>query len=473
MPVTSRIFIVFLSLAATGLDILATLRLDGQKYAAAGIVMAIAIPICALGLIYLSVTLPGYIVNRLALELGLLLLLVPTVEIGLTAFAWTSPSIAEIRRFRTADRLGVPFDHRFKSQVVDDLRARGLRAYPSIPRDMLVGANVKERVGFSLYPLSEVANSIIVECNETGQFLTYESDELGFNNPHGLFSSGKIDVAVIGSSYTVGQCVPADRGYVDLLRHRYPRTLNFGIAGSHAPTMLATLLEYVQGLRPALVIWEMHSGSFELYELNDPTINRYLDNFRYRNTSYSQHLLERRTEVDEFLRDVVTPLQWERDQVLADDIAIAHRQRWRQLAHLPLLREKLNQALAGIIFRPQSFYKYDWDGTVAIIKIVKELVESWGGHLVVVLIPTIEVAVPNQFAAAEDKANAYVLNLLKSTQVHIINGIPYFRGQPDPAALFGWGMQNHFSEEGHRLFAELIDADLRVTYPELMTAARR
>jgi hypothetical protein len=182
MPVTSRIFIVFLSLAATGLDILATLRLDGQKYAAAGIVMAIAIPICALGLIYLSVTLPGYIVNRLALELGLLLLLVPTVEIGLTAFAWTSPSIAEIRRFRTADRLGVPFDHRFKSQVVDDLRARGLRAYPSIPRDMLVGANVKERVGFSLYPLSEVANSIIVECNETGQFLTYESDELGFNN---------------------------------------------------------------------------------------------------------------------------------------------------------------------------------------------------------------------------------------------------------------------------------------------------
>jgi hypothetical protein len=37
--------------------------------------------------------------------------------------------------------------------------------------------------------------------------------------------------------------------------------------------------------------------------------------------------------------------------------------------------------------------------------------------------------------------------------------------------LYTMGMSNHFSVEGHRLFANFIDADLRATYPALMAAA--
>jgi hypothetical protein len=82
-------------------------------------------------------------------------------------------------------------------------------------------------------------------CNESGQFVTYESDEHGFRNPKRLWGSGGIDVVALGDSFTQGYCVPSGREFVGLVRQRYPSTLNLGIAGEGPLLMLATLKEYV------------------------------------------------------------------------------------------------------------------------------------------------------------------------------------------------------------------------------------
>jgi len=448
-------------LGSFGVEVLALAKLRHHAYEPVGLIAVFVGPLIAgFVLIWLARRLPPRRVQRFVLELVLLGLCIPVVEAGLTTFAWTSPS-EQMRRIDTAARLGIPFDRRYKSQVVDAMRAQGVAAYPGIARDWLWQPYIKQRVGSAFYPLSQVANSQIVDCNESGKFLVYPSDDYGFNNPTGLYDAGRIDIAAVGSSFTLGFCVPPGRSFMALLRERYPRTLNFGIAGSHVPTIYASLREYVEPLHPPIVLWAMYPNAIETYELDDPIVRAYTQ------PGFSQHLLERRTELDRFLRDVMTPMQWELDRRSALIIADAERQRWRQIPRLPMLRDKLVPMVKSVITKPPPLA--DYSASLELIAQAKQMVEGWGGHLVIVLIPVFDEVVHDRVSPSQN--NARLLSLLEPLHLHVINGIPYFRQQPDPTMLYTMGMSNHFSVEGHRLFANFIDADLRATYPALMAAA--
>jgi hypothetical protein len=459
----SRAILFLAGLGGIGVEALCLLKLRHHGLTPWGMAAAFLAPLLiGIAFIHLSLRLPAHRARRLVLEFILLGLSVPVVEAGLTAFAWNSPS-AQLQRFSVAEKLGIPFDHRYKSQVVDAMRAQGTEAYPGLPRDLLWQQDIRQQAGSALYPLSQVANSPIVDCNESGQYLIYRTDEYGFNNPPGLYDSGHIDIAAIGSSYTLGYCVPPGRGFMSLLQARYPRTLNFGIAGSHVPTMYATLREYIAPLHPPILLWVMYPSAIESYELEHPIIRGYLD------ADFSQHLLERRAQVDGFLRQQLTPVQWQLDRKSAQSIADADYRRWRDIARLPLLRDKLTPLVRGTLLTPPP--PNDWHDSMELIARAKQLVEGWGGHMVVVLIPVFGEVVNNQYAASQ--STGHILELLEPLHLHVINGVAYFREQRDPTMLYTMGMSNHFNVDGHRLFADYIDADLRATYPDLMTAASK
>jgi len=469
-----RLGLWLVALACFAAVFVASHKLRGHVVTPVGLLLAYVLPPIAGGIaIWLAITTPARRLSRLFIEAVALAVSVVVIECALTVFASVRPALAnvgpglQLERARIAAKLGLPaFDLRTKSQAIADLRAHGVEAYPGISRDALIQPRIKARFGDSLYPLSQVASSRIVECNESGQFQTFVTDDYGFNNPPGLMAAGNPTIAAVGSSYTLGHCVPGIQGFMNHLRERYPRTLNFGMAGSHVVTMLATLREYVAPLRPRLVLWVMYPNAMEDYELSDPILHSYLQ------PGYSQHLLERRAEVDRLLRENIVEIQREIDAKQASDYAASERARWRRVLRFSELHERLKESavpmLKSLMFKPGPLT--DFSQTLAIIALARDSVAAWGGKLVVVLIPTFEEVVAKQIPA--DRSNARIMGLLSPLGVHVINGVPLFRTQADPAALYNLRSNNHLNEAGHRLFGAAVAADLASHYPDLATASQ-
>ncbi len=149
-----------------------------------------------------------------------------------------------------AEREGHPFDERARMEVVRDLRAHGIDAAPRIiPAALLVetpDGSLRSRVridGEEVLPLAGISRKQVVSCNETGEYPVYASDEHGFRNPPGLWAQAPITLALIGDSFTLGECVPSEASIGGRLRRQFPHTVNLGMGG-HGPLLqLATLRE--------------------------------------------------------------------------------------------------------------------------------------------------------------------------------------------------------------------------------------
>lgn len=95
-------------------------------------------------------------------------------------------------RALAASPSGISFDRRSRLQVLNDLRAKNIDAWPAIAPQFLFEGwpnsyedPVIEIDGAQTLPLGGVSNTTTVYCNENGYYVIYESDEHGFENPKG------------------------------------------------------------------------------------------------------------------------------------------------------------------------------------------------------------------------------------------------------------------------------------------------
>ena len=177
-----------------------------------------------------------------------------------------------------------------------------------------------------MYPLSHARNVTVVECNESGRYHSYRTDEWGFNNPPGLVTRGDVDVALVGESYMFGQCLPESQSVAARIRSRYPRTANFAMAGNRTLSQLGGFREYVEQIRPRIVLWAVNPDYVVAEEeLSDPVLTRYLD------PEFSQGLLERQDEIDRLVRTLAPPVQAELDWRAEHDAEQARLERWQRV----------------------------------------------------------------------------------------------------------------------------------------------
>lgn len=459
--ISIRLWLYGAAVGCLGSEVALAWKLRASPLSPTGELITFGGPLLAAAvLLVLARRLSGQAVQRLLIECLAAVAGVVLVEVGLTWFAWIPPS-RHVYHVEVARRLGVPYDTRYTSQVIADLQVRGIRAYPAYARDWLLQPSIRARIGADVYPLAQVPNSTIVECNENGRFLIWQSDELGFNNPPGLAAQGPADIAAVGSSYTLGHCVQPNESYLALLRARYPHTLNFGMGGSHVATMLATLREYVAPLKPRIVIWAMYPNAIETWELTDPIVRSYLQ------PDFSQHLLARQGEMEQRLRAQLVPIQADLDREAIAAAAAAERSRWRDVLKFPLLRERIVPLLKALLEKPPV--PEDYTQAVRIVGMAKSLVQSWGGELVVVIIPMYDEIVAGH--VAPDRRHDYVTRTLSPLGVHIIDGAGFFFTQKDPAMLFSLGVDGHLNTAGHRLLADYIAADLERNYRDRLSPA--
>ena len=117
------------------------------------------------------------------------------------------------------------------------------------------------------YLWEDHSDVFVVVCNEGGQYLTYNTDEHGFPNPKGLWQHGSLDVAMVGDSNAVGECVPQADSIAGQLRTKFPSTITLG-AGGHGPMFsLASIREYLR-------YRQAQAGALDLLRIAHPAISR-------------------------------------------------------------------------------------------------------------------------------------------------------------------------------------------------------
>jgi hypothetical protein len=206
-------------------------------------------------------------------------------------------------------KFGAHFDTRTKLEVVADLRNRGLDAvpaiFPSVLWDYQRDGNVKSAIsinGSKVLPLGGIAKKLTVICNESGEWITYRSDEHGFNNPEGMWQSRDISVAAVGDSFAFGACVPPEKNFVALIRRRYPATVNLGINGAGPLVELAAVKEFLPFFRPKVTLWfylELNDQGDLNQEKRSGLLMQYLED------KFNQGMITRQNEIDQVLRKYV------------------------------------------------------------------------------------------------------------------------------------------------------------------------
>jgi hypothetical protein len=385
---------------------------------------------------------------RLARELAMVVVGLLVVEFMIAVLAPATPS-RQVERMRAAQRIGLPFDGRTKSQVVSDLQAQGQDVLPGLSREWPRIGAVRQQLPDGLFPLANVALARIVECNEGGEYVFFDSDEFGFNNPRGVLASRQVDVALVGESFAVGHCVPPDRNLAAVIRHSYPRTVNLGIAGTSTLSMLASFREYVEPVRPPLVLWVINPNTVDSWqELKDPLLAKYLER------DFSQGLINRQADVDRALRDIAVGVQYEFDRRSLVVIKDAQDERFNNILLLPRLRERLR--LEAPLLRPAT--PVDLSLFLRVVRIARETTLGWGGDFVVAIMPLYEDVVVRQMSPSQ--RHEHLAQVLREEGIEVIDTAAVFAGQHDPASLYTMRINNHPNAAGHELIGRTIVAEL-------------
>ncbi len=385
---------------------------------------------------------------RVALEIVSLGVALLAAEVLLRILA-PDPATTQLARKLDADHLGLPFDMRTKSDVVTDLRAHGIDALPGMSREWPRNARVRQQLPDGLFPLSDASNAEIVECNESGEYLRWHTDEFGFNNPAGLILSGHVLAAAVGESFTLGHCLPPQQAFITLLRKSYPTLANFGMEGSGALALLATFREYVEPLKPPLVLWIMHPWTADASaEYADPILRQYLE------PGFSQHLLQRRGEVDAAIRTIAVPVQYESDAAQSRALEEARRTRFAGIFSLSQLRKRLH--LPELMAKPPP--PLDLAPFDRSVDLARRTTEGWGGRFVVVIMPLYEEVVSHNLEGPLHHER--LVARLHASGFEVIDTVPLFEDSSDAVGLYLNRRANHPSAAGHKLLADYIASQL-------------
>lgn len=373
-----------------------------------------------------------------------------SIEIVLAFLLLRQPSDSLLKqRSEAARRAGLPFDTRTTRQVLDHLRAQGIDAQPNItPKMLLDQGGLPGQGDAQMLPLGGIAGATTILCNESGSYVTYVADEHGFNNPPGLYQPGKLELALVGDSFTQGFCVDPGQDVTARLRDCGYAALNFGMAGNGPLLALASLIEYAAPLRPQIVLWLYYENDLEdlIEEWRSPLLQRYLDG------SFRQRLLERQPEIRPALVDFVNAELQQQAGASASQLApgsnhfAAKLPEFATLGHLRSVLGLREQPLQATLPRFSH-----------ILERAKITVESWGGRLYFVYLP-------GWSKYANDSASPLrqqVIAIAREQQLPIIDFDRVLSAHADPLSLFPFRLHGHYTAEGYYMLAQYIDEQLR------------
>ncbi len=346
-----------------------------------------------------------------------------------------------------AQKMGKSVDTRSPLEVMLELKKKDNNIVLSLPSSSVqVG-------GEELMLFGGMSGALRVFCpyqgKYDGDYVIYENDEYGFHNPKGIYDAPRIDIAAIGDSFAHGFCVQSQDNIFGHMRKVYPNTLNFGKSATGPLYQLAVFREYVEPLRPRIVLWLFYEGN-DFDNLNREKNHSIL--MRYLNVSFSQKLMEKQAKVDvvlanryeETLNSLVSQMQEKKRQYLpstALDILLLRNIRGRLGLHI-------NDQKAIV---ETNLFK-------EILKKANDAALAWNGKLYFVYLPA-----GSRFAGiGMDYHYDEVVNIISDLKIPLIDMKQMMITHPDPLSLFPYRVPGaHYNEDGYEFVADTILEVLR------------
>jgi len=334
--------------------------------------------------------------------------------------------------------------------VVAELRSKGVDAWPAMGPRFLIKSDGLVFRGNRVLPLGMVPNTTIVDCNESGTWSIFRSDEHGFRNPRGLYREGRADLVLIGDSFAQGQCLVDGEDLASQFRRAGFKALTLGAVGDGPLAELGTLTEYGRTLRPKVVLWMYYEGN-DLEDLakerKAPSLLRYLDD------SFSQNLIEKRALVDQSLKAYITTR--EKKEIQSKRQGGISQVDWSHVVRLWHLRK----AILYQLFPPKL--PHDVILFSRVLAKANERVRNWGGRLYFVYLPSL-----TRYTRGDDNYDGVVsrnliLSSMRRLGLPIIDFTDVLSRHPDPLSLFPFRRSIHYTPEGYELLSETIISHLQ------------
>ena len=333
-------------------------------------------------------------------------------------------------------------DKRSKLAVVRDFRAQGIPAVPAYSFGRVAaltrGKDASNDILQSIY-FGGIPNRKTVLCNETGEWITFQSGDMGFNNPAGIWENEILDVVVTGDSNIQGHCIPEHRTAAALVRERIPGTVNLGLQGADPLIELGLLKEFLSDRKVGHVFLVFYEGNDNVgleKSARNPALLRYLD------PTFSQGVIENKGAIA-----VLMERQIERALLQSDSAAPTANFRmvfgnFRNLTYsrgylgaLPtqpldveLLRRTLGEA--------------------------RRFVEERGGIFTLVYLPSrLRYLWVGGLASDHKEIHAGVVKVANELQLDFLDGVVEFSNAAvDQSRLFN----SHISTYGNQVLADMI-----------------
>ena len=391
-----------------------------------------------------------------------LLIITSSISIYTIEFFLEFQRIKEIKpRATIAEEQGIPFDTRTKMEVLVSLNNNGIETYPNVYPSLFRTTNGLNGSEGNIYPLGGISNTKAILNNELGFFPIINTDKYGFNNPKGLYKNSKIDMVLIGDSFTEGYSVQSDKNIAEVIRKTGFNIVNLGRGGNGPLTELAILKEYAEPLRPRIVLWLYVVNDYgDLhYEMNSSILMSYLNL-----NNYSQQLISKQDEIDNLLKSYVSDeqetfaLNWKPKKERVDYLKMFVLTNFRIMLKLIII--KLNIMLEEPTMTPVKKYV---SSTPILFKQIlskaSDMVAKWEGMLYFVYLPTFDryTTGSKDFLKIEHEFRNEIINFMKDNDVPIIDmHKEVFSKHPNVQSLFPFTLGGHYNDEGYRLVAEAI-----------------
>lgn len=377
------------------------------------------------------------------------------VNVALTAISVSVPLYAtnaflavfsEPPQGRSAAAMADPaFDRRTVKQVVADLRAQGIAAYPRAPIQFLL--RHPEAIE-GLLPVGGISRVTTALCNESGQYVTYKADRYGFNNDDAAYEAKEgITSLVVGDSFAQGICVPQEENTAGLLRARGINAVTVGNLGNGPLLELASLVEYGRKWQPSTVFWLYYPNDLEdlAQERMDPFLRRYLK-------GESQGLIERQDQIDSHLKRIFDAEYFSRGEdeelkIIQSGIELMRSPmvRLKDLATLYYLRRLLNMDREAWLAQTNEILPL----FEQVLHVADSEVRGWGGRMYFVYLADWQT-----FAWRPVPSRNPVLQAAKQNGIAVIDFEEMMASTPDPLHYFPYRAPNHYTNDG---FGFLVD----------------
>ena len=376
------------------------------------------------------------------------------------------------------EKKGVIWDNRTHNEVISDLKTEtGEKNIYRVanPGGFIVG-NIAQKIDFetNITPLSNISNSTIVHCNESGIWRSYKSDKFGFNNPENLIKiDTKFNLLLLGDSFTEGACVDTKNHIGAKLRNLNYNVLNLGKAAGGVLFAKARLREYkhAYNFKPEFIIFLFYSQNDVTdtsREYNHPFYQKYLND-----KQFSQDLKNKQDKIDIFWKRFFAltskadflkkypALRKYGQYYVSPTKRLNYKFHLKKILLLTNIRAFIHDNLiAQITNRKSNEKKKQLDILKKVFTSFKAEVNEINSKtkLILVYLPSHHEIINKKLYLRKE-----IINLTNELNIDNINIYESFI-KMNINDLFDYGLSGHYSSKGYGLLAEIIDQHLLERY---------